>query len=62
MTGASTVGTVAEAVARVCVLVPMRAMSLVPLGMEIWVPEAVIVPPGIKVWPAMTNWEAVLAV
>ena len=55
-------GTVAGAVARLCVLVPMRAMSLVPLGIEIWVPAAVIVPPGVKVWPAMTNWEAEFAV
>ena len=39
----------------------MTAM-LVPWGMEIVVPEAVMVPPGVKVWPAMMNWEAELAV
>ena len=42
-------------------LVPMTAM-LVPWGKEIGVPEAVIVPPGVRVWPAMWNWEAEFAV
>ena len=60
MTGASAVS-MAEAVPKNCVLVPMTA-KLVPSGMEMGVLETVIVPPGANVWPAMTNWEAVFAV
>ena len=58
-TGASSVD--GEAVARVWVLVPMTAMS-VPVGREMVVPEAVIVPPGARVWPAMKKCEALFAV
>ncbi len=61
ITGASVV--MANAEPRDWVLLPMTANAgAVPAASEMGVPERVMAPPGVSVWPAMTNWEAAFAV
>ena len=61
ITGASVV--MADAEPRDWVLLPMTANAgAVPAASEMGVSEMVMAPPGVSVWPAMTNWEAAFAV